>query len=617
MKKEWKVFQAEVKEFDDKEMTITHFISTEKKDRGGDIMRADGMKIRGRPVVLMAHGHSGMGSEPIAKPIKIWKDTFKGNKGIAAKTKFYDGSHLTPPDNTGQRLYEKAKSGFMPNWSIGYLVIRKEDIRDGQDYGRDVLEWELLEYSPVGVPMNPDAQATEKGAEMAWFKFAENSEILPVEYKSLEVLEEEEKEKKYGEPCQYKEGVLVDMEGKPYPNEHACRLEDPGKYIRIRRQNNKFGQGIHAIWGIQAGGKPIELQAIRFSKEKFTAVQARAWLKEHKYTCKMFEPASEKCQCHDKPMVIVWDQDVSGDKCGLTCEADFKYVCEEEYKRGLAFCDGSHDATVYREKEDKFWCIVCDKEVDIKGVIPYRRTPLAPEKEAWAAGAEVKKADVKAMKIMCVWFDSNKADIKQSYKGPHHKAEGEHACVWNGVRALAAVCMGARGGMDIPEGDANGVRRHCEGHYRDFEKGEPPWKKKKGMEFLEILDSLKEEEKHQKALELIPDVADFFAPESKETKDLDARFEKFRSDFEETISPLVKSVGDLVQALAALPIAEKGKGQENKNASVGERIVVFAPEEAKRETVIAIDPVELGKTIGDAVKTSLQESFKKLTGKVD
>ena len=132
-------------------------------------------------------------------------------------------------------------------------------------------------------------------------------------------------------------------EEKPYPNEHACRLEDPDKYIRIRRQNDKFGKGIHAIWGVQAGSKPVELQAIRFAKSKFTAAEARAWLKSHDYKCKLFEPSSEKCEKCEKPMLIKWEQDVSGEKCELTCEASFSYIhdgeCVEECKKAEHFIE--------------------------------------------------------------------------------------------------------------------------------------------------------------------------------------------------------------------------------------------------------------------------------------
>jgi len=172
---EHKTFSAEVKQFDDANLIVEHFISTENRDRGGDTMRAAGMRINGKVVVLLAHGFSNLGQEPIAKPLKIWPDSFKGSPGICARTQFYDGSHLTPPDNTGRKLYEKSRDGFMPNWSIGYIPLKWEDSKGphGESF-RDVHEWELLEYSPVGVPMNPDCQTAEKCGGLcqkkAWFK---------------------------------------------------------------------------------------------------------------------------------------------------------------------------------------------------------------------------------------------------------------------------------------------------------------------------------------------------------------------------------------------------------------------------------------------------------------
>lgn len=68
----------------------------------------------------------------------------------------------------------------------------------------------------------------------------------------------------------------------PFPSEHASRQNDPDKYVRIRRQNDKFGSGIHAIFGVLKDGK-TELQAIRFDADKFTPEKAHEWLKEHDY----------------------------------------------------------------------------------------------------------------------------------------------------------------------------------------------------------------------------------------------------------------------------------------------------------------------------------------------
>jgi len=69
---------------------------------------------------------------------------------------------------------------------------------------------------------------------------------------------------------------------KPYPSEHAARQLDPNQFGEMRRENNKFGTGIHAIWGILPSGK-VKLQSIRFDRKKFTPAQAKAWLKEHKH----------------------------------------------------------------------------------------------------------------------------------------------------------------------------------------------------------------------------------------------------------------------------------------------------------------------------------------------
>lgn len=77
----------------------------------------------------------------------------------------------------------------------------------------------------------------------------------------------------------------------PYPNEHAARIRDPRRYVRFRRENDKFGPGIDAIWGVTSQGK-VELQAIRFDAKRYTVAQAKAWLKRNNYSPIEFEPAS-------------------------------------------------------------------------------------------------------------------------------------------------------------------------------------------------------------------------------------------------------------------------------------------------------------------------------------
>ncbi len=166
---ERKSFKAELLSFDDKALTLEHFISTETEDSGKDIMLADGMEKRGNVVVLFQHGlDPKYGNEPIAKVLDIRTGTNKKNaKGLIARTQYFDGSKLTPPENTGERLYQKAKTGVMPNWSIGFESLIETPTAGG---GRIVKKWLLHEYSQVAIGMNPEA-TTEHGTESPEVKF--------------------------------------------------------------------------------------------------------------------------------------------------------------------------------------------------------------------------------------------------------------------------------------------------------------------------------------------------------------------------------------------------------------------------------------------------------------
>jgi len=115
------------------------------------------------------------------------------------------------------------------------------------------------------------------------------------------------------------------------------------------------------------------------------------------------------------------------------------------------------------------------RKMETKGAIPYKKTPLADENAEWDAGAEVAKAEVEDLKVMCAWYDEENPDIKSSYKLPHHKAEG-HACVWRAVAAAMAALFGARGGVDIPDSDRKAVYNHLARHYEDFGKEPPDFK---------------------------------------------------------------------------------------------------------------------------------------------
>lgn len=113
----------------------------------------------------------------------------------------------------------------------------------------------------------------------------------------------------------------------------------------------------------------------------------------------------------------------------------------------------------------------------VKSALPYKRTPLAPEDEEWNGPREFAQAEVDDLRVMCAWVDEENAENKTAYKLPHHKAGGEHECVWRGVlAAMNTLVSGARGGVDIPEGDRRKVYEHLARHYEDFGKEAPEFK---------------------------------------------------------------------------------------------------------------------------------------------
>lgn len=102
----------------------------------------------------------------------------------------------------------------------------------------------------------------------------------------------------------------------PYPNEHAARMHDPGKYEKFARKN--IAPGVDAVLGI-AGGKS-EVQAYRFDRKKFTAAEARAWLKAKNLKPISFEPATGKEAETEMPKVKMLDATFSLPTFGVVPE---------------------------------------------------------------------------------------------------------------------------------------------------------------------------------------------------------------------------------------------------------------------------------------------------------
>ena len=107
-------------------------------------------------------------------------------------------------------------------------------------------------------------------------------------------------------------------DSKPYENEHAARIEDPGKYDEFRRKNNHFKDGVHAIFGIiEKPKRKAELQSIRFDKNKYTVAEAKKWLKDNDIKYTRFEPAKGKEMEIERKEFSIEDFEVKEDDDGI------------------------------------------------------------------------------------------------------------------------------------------------------------------------------------------------------------------------------------------------------------------------------------------------------------
>jgi len=92
----------------------------------------------------------------------------------------------------------------------------------------------------------------------------------------------------------------------------------------------------------------------------------------------------------------------------------------------------------------------------------------------WAGGPDKEKINWRKYARGFAWVNSDAPEEFGSYKLPHHDVvDGELVTVWRGVAAAMAALLGARGGVEIPEGERRSVYNHLRVHYRQFEK-EPP-----------------------------------------------------------------------------------------------------------------------------------------------
>lgn len=146
------VFNSELREIDPNERTITALVSTAAIDRMDEVLDPEGADLknyRKNPVVLWAHTYD---MPPIGKA--LWIKNSK--EGLLSKVKF-------APTAFADEIFELFKGGFLKAFSVGFLPRKWETPetkgKSDKQARRVYTDWELLEYSAVPVPANPEALA--------------------------------------------------------------------------------------------------------------------------------------------------------------------------------------------------------------------------------------------------------------------------------------------------------------------------------------------------------------------------------------------------------------------------------------------------------------------------
>ena len=239
MDKKFLGFDCQVKSIDEGERAITALISTAARDRMDEVLLPEGADLknfRKNPVVLLSHNYS---QPPIGRAMWIRKMA----DGILSKVQF-------AKTQIAEDVYNLYKDGFMKAFSVGFMPKEWEDGDGKKSPRRTYSKWELIEYSAVPVPANPEALA------LALEKGIIKSDILKKEFK----LEED-----------------ADIHLKP---------EETDDYIRIPVRDCKVTATIdiskkEGIKALYCGGIK-KVRTYLFLKAKgWTMEKAKAWVKDH------------------------------------------------------------------------------------------------------------------------------------------------------------------------------------------------------------------------------------------------------------------------------------------------------------------------------------------------
>lgn len=287
---------------------LEYVITDETVDRYGDIVRAKGVQTKNyknNPVVVRCHQTREF---PVGTSLKIWFDS--SDKTVKAWGMFYDDR----VDRTGmsETVFRFASTGAMRMASIGFMPIETHEMDKEEkqklgmpSYGVEFTKVDLLEWSPVTVPANPNAGRKDfEGVEQKHIDTARENELFTKEVLDhIEKLinEEDPIEKMKRLADEFDKDLEDDSTNKPgfeeTENEIRFRVREPGKFnkdtlrfVALKKSKPRVNSVMGKLKGKDKPADPMILQALRFPKEDgWTVAKAKKWVKDHPNVVKDIE----------------------------------------------------------------------------------------------------------------------------------------------------------------------------------------------------------------------------------------------------------------------------------------------------------------------------------------
>jgi len=225
-----------IRKASDKNGTFDVIISTEVKDRSGEIVRQDGWDLsnyKNNPIVLWGHDYYSL---PIGVCVDTYNTTYRGVPALGARGVFYPAD-INPLAQQVRRMYEYGvKSGTNVGCTTSVGFIPKEFDESDQSV---ITRAELLEFSFVPVPANQGV-GPASGRALTFDEAKElQLDVAGLSHKGLSFVEaekkdeelEEQKAAQAGDDCTMTDGT---------PGEFASDPDDPdGALVCVPKTDDK------------------------------------------------------------------------------------------------------------------------------------------------------------------------------------------------------------------------------------------------------------------------------------------------------------------------------------------------------------------------------------------